>query len=255
MRDPYHVAVIVAHPDDESLWCGGTLLRLRDAGVTVTIVSLTNGGNVVRKGEFTAASRILGAEPIIFDLPDGGQQRLADFSPMLNELFKVHPDLVLTHADHGNERGHFQHRQCCHIVRRWALSRNIPIAVFLEKAFLISGESIMRSENGVSLLRLASGRRLLMALASRLRALLPRGRIKARPSIGGVAQYEIAVDLRKKHELLGTYHSQVEGMRQYEMYALEYEYIRFFDYEAAERFGEALVTNGRAECGNRTASL
>ena len=34
---------IFAHPDDESLACGGTLARCADAGVEVTLVCATRG--------------------------------------------------------------------------------------------------------------------------------------------------------------------------------------------------------------------
>lgn len=68
-----------AHPDDESLWTGGLIARLTDAGVTVRVVTCTRGerGEVVpgplkwlegtdelaeyRTGELTRALRELGA--------------------------------------------------------------------------------------------------------------------------------------------------------------------------------------------------
>jgi LmbE family N-acetylglucosaminyl deacetylase len=81
------VLAIFAHPDDESLACGGTLARLSDAGATVVLLCLTHGergvtvdpslvpdGDLgrVRAGELEAAARVLGiAEVQVFDHPDG----------------------------------------------------------------------------------------------------------------------------------------------------------------------------------------
>ena len=78
---------IFAHPDDESLACGGTLARLADAGCRVVIVCASHGeagscsdpalvpdGNLgnVRIGELRDAAAVLGAaETIVLDHPDG----------------------------------------------------------------------------------------------------------------------------------------------------------------------------------------
>src|SRR5437899_9701587 len=51
------ICIIVAHPDDESLWFGGTLLRFREWGIQTVVVSLTNASHQVRADEFTQACR------------------------------------------------------------------------------------------------------------------------------------------------------------------------------------------------------
>src|SRR5438105_13212095 len=77
---------IFAHPDDESLACGGTLARLSDAGARVVILCATRGeaGSIsdpalvpngdlggVRERELRDAAAVLGvAEVIILDHPD-----------------------------------------------------------------------------------------------------------------------------------------------------------------------------------------
>src|SRR5882672_1990187 len=78
---------IFAHPDDESLACGGTLARLADAGAHVVIVCASHGeaGSIcdpalvpdgdlgaVRVRELGEAAAVLGAaEVIVLDHPDG----------------------------------------------------------------------------------------------------------------------------------------------------------------------------------------
>ncbi len=81
------VLAIFAHPDDESLACGGTLARLSDAGVRVVLMCGSRGesGSVsdpalladgdlaaVRTRELREAAAILGiSEVIVMDHPDG----------------------------------------------------------------------------------------------------------------------------------------------------------------------------------------
>jgi LmbE family N-acetylglucosaminyl deacetylase len=85
---PFHdrtVLAVFAHPDDESLACGGTLARLADAGTRVVLVCASRGergslaGPVrddalghVRSQEITDAAKALGiATVIVLDHPDG----------------------------------------------------------------------------------------------------------------------------------------------------------------------------------------
>src|SRR4029450_12853069 len=79
---------IFAHPDDESLACGGTLARLADAGARVIVMCASQGEagslcdpSLVPEGESRACGRVrelndaaavLGvSEVIILDHPDG----------------------------------------------------------------------------------------------------------------------------------------------------------------------------------------
>lgn len=75
--------VFSPHPDDESLGCGGTILRKKQAGATVKLVHVSDGGasttlipreelTSMRKRECVDAGRVLGVDDIYFlDFPDG----------------------------------------------------------------------------------------------------------------------------------------------------------------------------------------
>lgn len=67
------VTVLAPHPDDEALGAGGTLLALRDSGVALRIVFLTDGeaepGASRRRQEAAASAAQLGAEAIFLGLP------------------------------------------------------------------------------------------------------------------------------------------------------------------------------------------
>ena len=75
--------VFSPHPDDESLGCGGTILKKKQAGATVKLVHVSDGGGsttliprdeltAMRKQESLNAGRVLGVDDIYFlDFPDG----------------------------------------------------------------------------------------------------------------------------------------------------------------------------------------
>jgi LmbE family N-acetylglucosaminyl deacetylase len=95
------VLAVFAHPDDESLACGGTLARLADAGAHIVLLCLSQGergvtidpalvpdGDLgrVRVRELHAAAHVLGiAEVQVFNHPDGNL-RWADDPAVQNEI-------------------------------------------------------------------------------------------------------------------------------------------------------------------------
>jgi LmbE family N-acetylglucosaminyl deacetylase len=112
------VVAVFAHPDDESLACGGTLARLADSGVHVSVVSASHGelgvpacalGDRkladVRAAELRDAAAALGiAEVIILDYPDGELQwtLLTQFRAELTMLLaRRRPAAVVTFGEDG----------------------------------------------------------------------------------------------------------------------------------------------------------
>ncbi len=114
------ILAVFAHPDDESLACGGTLARLADAGASVVLLCATRGENGsvcdpalvpdhdlgrVRSQEVRAAAEVLGlADVLIFDHPDG-ELRWADVAQLHAEIVatirRLRPDGVITFAEDG----------------------------------------------------------------------------------------------------------------------------------------------------------
>jgi LmbE family N-acetylglucosaminyl deacetylase len=114
------VLAVFAHPDDESLACGGTLARLSDAGARVILMCASSGrrGSVsdpdlvpdgdlgrVRTSELHEAARVLGiAEVLVFEHPDG-DLRWADAPEFDREIVaaiqEYRADAVITFAEDG----------------------------------------------------------------------------------------------------------------------------------------------------------
>jgi LmbE family N-acetylglucosaminyl deacetylase len=114
------VLAVFAHPDDESLACGGTLARLADAGARVILLCASRGeaGSIsdpalvpdgdlgaVRAHELREAAAVLGVtEVILLDHPDGDLRwehvpELHD--EIVNAIRDYRPDAVITFAEDG----------------------------------------------------------------------------------------------------------------------------------------------------------
>jgi LmbE family N-acetylglucosaminyl deacetylase len=100
------VLAVFAHPDDESLACGGMLARLADAGARVVLMCASRGerGSLrgparddelgdVRAAEMREAARALGvSELLLLDHPDGDLHWA--------HVAELHADIVLTIRHH-----------------------------------------------------------------------------------------------------------------------------------------------------------
>jgi LmbE family N-acetylglucosaminyl deacetylase len=74
VTDPATVAVLCPHPDDEAIFCGGTIRALAERGHRVVIIGATDGDNAdgvpdpelrdIRRRELEAAAEILGAHAV-----------------------------------------------------------------------------------------------------------------------------------------------------------------------------------------------
>jgi len=66
-------AVVVAHPDDETLWTGGTILAR--PSWRWFVAAICRAGDPDRAPKFRRALEVLGAEGVLGDLDDGPDQR------------------------------------------------------------------------------------------------------------------------------------------------------------------------------------
>jgi LmbE family N-acetylglucosaminyl deacetylase len=84
MASEFHtVAVVCPHPDDESIFCGGTMRRLADVGHRVVVIAATTGDAgtptdegsdlaAVRAAELQAAAELLGVAATTWRAEAGG---------------------------------------------------------------------------------------------------------------------------------------------------------------------------------------
>lgn len=106
-------ACIVAHPDDETLWAGGTMLM--NPQIRWTIVSLCRKSDNERAGKFFKAIREYKAEGIMGDLDDGPEQQPLEKGivegTILDLLARKKFDIIITHSKAGEYTRHLRHEE------------------------------------------------------------------------------------------------------------------------------------------------
>lgn len=107
------VALIVAHPDDETLWAGGTILN--HPSWNWFILSLCRGSDPDRAPKFYKVLETLGAKGAMGDLDDAPEQKALDEKEVEQAILEVLPskdfDLIMTHDPSGEYTRHLRHEE------------------------------------------------------------------------------------------------------------------------------------------------
>lgn len=110
--------VIVAHPDDETLWAGGTILS--HPLWNWHIVTLCRASDADRAPKFYRAMRDLGAAGKMADLDDGPDQKPLDEAAVTRTIMDLLPtqrfDLVVSHDPAGEYTRHLRHEEVSRAV-------------------------------------------------------------------------------------------------------------------------------------------
>jgi LmbE family N-acetylglucosaminyl deacetylase len=106
-------AVIVAHPDDETLWAGGVMLMHRKT--RWTIITLCRKSDADRSARFFRAIREYGAAGFMGDLDDRLQQRPLSDELVRQTIMDLLPekrfDVIITHSTSGEYARHLRHEE------------------------------------------------------------------------------------------------------------------------------------------------
>lgn len=117
-NDCKSAAVIVAHPDDETLWCGGVILT--NLQIDWTILALCRKSDPDRAPKFFKVAAGYNATGIMADLDDGPEQSpLAGAEirrTIIDSLPKRDFDLILTHSPKGEYTRHLRHEEVSEAV-------------------------------------------------------------------------------------------------------------------------------------------
>ncbi len=123
---PRTAAVLVAHPDDETLWAGGTILS--HPSWNWYIAALCRAGDPDRAPRFFRALHALGAAGTMGDLDDGPEQSPLDPLLVQRTVAELLPpgyfDLLITHDPAGEYTRHLRHEEAARAaISQWEAGR------------------------------------------------------------------------------------------------------------------------------------
>jgi LmbE family N-acetylglucosaminyl deacetylase len=126
IRDNSKCAIIVAHPDDETLWAGGLILM--HPQVKWTVVTICRKSDADRAPKFFKALEEFGANGYMGDLDDGPEQRPLDNGEVQQTVMKLLPfdkfELIITHSTSGEYMRHIRHEETAKAVMElWKTER------------------------------------------------------------------------------------------------------------------------------------
>ena len=126
-------AVIVAHPDDETLWAGGTILIHPES--EWTIVTLCRKSDPDRAPKFFRVIEKLNATGAMGDLDDGPEQNPLTNRQVQHEILQKLPsnryDLIITHGLNGEYTRHLRHEETAQAVMAlWKSDRLFAVQIW-----------------------------------------------------------------------------------------------------------------------------
>ncbi|NJK95246.1 MAG: PIG-L family deacetylase [Bacteroidetes bacterium] len=119
---PKSIALIVAHPDDETLWAGGTILS--HPAWKCLVICLCRKNDPDRARKFHDTMKILRCEGIMGDLDDGPEQMRLDERVVENTILSLLPpesfDVIITHNPTGEYTRHIRHEEVSKaVIKLW----------------------------------------------------------------------------------------------------------------------------------------
>jgi LmbE family N-acetylglucosaminyl deacetylase len=154
IRKNSRCAVIVAHPDDETLWAGG--LMLMHPEVKWTVVTICRRSDADRASRFFKALEEFGATGYMGNLDDGPEQSALSNSEVQQTIMELLPfdkfELIITHSTAGEYTRHLRHEETARAVMELWKTERLGAEQIWSFAYEDGGQKYLpRAERGADL--------------------------------------------------------------------------------------------------------
>ena len=133
------ILLIVAHPDDETLWFFQSIQKLKTEN-EVLVFCLTHAAVSKRGKELSKVADTIGIKVVFFYCEDTGIDRLLKSSELRQAFIKVFSkhkiDLAITHPPHGGEKPHPHHIQLNRMTKEFCNYYSVKFGFFSEQKLL-----------------------------------------------------------------------------------------------------------------------
>ena len=141
------VLVIVAHPDDETIWMGGILLKHKDDWDT-TIISLCRRDDEDRAPKFKKVCKFYNAKCFMSDLEDEKLNNIQsdEVIERIKKFTDKNYDYIFTHGENG-ESGHKRHIDVNKAVMQMIKNKDLSAKKFFFFSYAKKGKVCYAKKN------------------------------------------------------------------------------------------------------------
>lgn len=226
------IMLIVAHPDDETLWFFQSIQQLKSKN-EITIFCITYSANSKRGQELKSAITDSQIKITFGNCEDTGISHLLKTIEVEQAFSKVFPnnslDLVISHPPHGGEKPHPHHIQLYEMTRKYCKSHSVQFGFFSEQKIL--AKSLREHDyffdlkkKKYILFRLLQGYRLLHKNEKKTAFFFRLG-LSVVCDFKIYMGFESSVNLKEKQSALAKFESQEDILKNYNSFYRKFEFL------------------------------
>lgn len=226
------ILLIVAHPDDETLWFFQSIQTLKSTN-KILIFCLTHAAVSKRGKELSKVAEKFGLKVVFGHCEDNGIDHFLKSNDLKQAFIKVFSkykiDMAITHPPHGGEKPHPHHIQLYFMAREFCEFYNVKFGFFSEQKLLDRAtkdrlfQLSMRKKRYVCN-RLIQGYRQISDLKTNFYFFV-KSILSIIFNFRTYTGFEIAVNLEEKQAALANFESQQEVLKNYNAFYKKFEYF------------------------------